>query len=62
VFGLGGLCVALVSPAYPCCNPACRQLIERVGDMGALMTIRRILDTFEDGYRLRVGGIVIDVH
>jgi len=62
VFGLGGPCVAMVSPVYPRSSPACRQLSERVGAVGALMMIRRMLDTLEDGYRLRVGGILTDVH
>jgi len=62
VCGLGGLRVEMVSAVYPRSNPAGRQPIERVADMDALMVIRRILNTFEDGYRLRVGGILTDVH
>ncbi|HVN43200.1 MAG TPA: hypothetical protein VMT50_10480 [Steroidobacteraceae bacterium] len=43
-------------------NPGLREIFEGAGGMGAVLTMRKMLDTFQEIYLLRQEGVVTDAH
>lgn len=51
-----------VIEAYLRANPQLAELVDRVGGIGALIMLRKMMDAMQDTYLMRKAGIVTDAH